>query len=47
MVMENPKCNRVLLKLSGEGLMGKKLGEIAEIQVPAGIIHFEILEIGL
>ena len=29
----------------GEGLMGKKLGEIAEIQVPAGIIHFEILEI--
>jgi transcription elongation factor GreA len=31
----------------GEGLMGKKLGEIAEIQVPAGIIHFEILEIGL
>ena len=24
MVMENPKYNRVLLKLSGEGLMGKR-----------------------
>ena len=31
----------------GKGLMGKVVGEIAEIQVPAGIIHFEILEIGL
>ncbi len=29
----------------GKGLLGKKVGEIAEISVPAGIIKFEILEI--
>ncbi len=28
-----------------KGLLGKNLGEIAEIQVPAGIVSFEILEI--
>ena len=27
------------------GLMGKKVGEIADVKVPAGIIQFEILEI--
>lgn len=31
----------------GKGLMGKKIGEVAEIQVPAGIIHFEVLDVGL
>ncbi len=31
----------------GEGLMGKKIGEIAEISVPAGVIQFEILEVSL
>ncbi len=29
----------------GKALMGSKLGEIVEAQVPAGIIKFEILEI--
>lgn len=29
----------------GKGLIGKKVGEIAEIQVPDGISKFEILEI--
>lgn len=29
----------------GKGLLGKKVGEIAEIQVPNGIMTFEILEI--
>lgn len=29
----------------GKGLMGKKVGETAEVVVPAGIIPFEILEI--
>ena len=29
----------------GKGLLGKKLGDIAEIQVPNGIMKFEILEI--
>ena len=31
----------------GKGLMGKKIGEIADIEVPAGTIQFEILEVGL
>lgn len=29
----------------GKGLLGKKAGESAQIQVPAGLIEFEILEI--
>jgi len=29
----------------GRGLLGKKVGEIAEIQVPNGIMKFEVLEI--
>ena len=29
----------------GQGLLGKKVGEIAEISVPAGKMKFEILEI--
>jgi transcription elongation factor GreA len=29
----------------GKGLLGKEVGEIAEIQVPNGILKFEILEI--
>jgi len=29
----------------GQGLLGKAVGEVAEIQTPGGIIKFEILEI--
>ena len=29
----------------GQGLLGKKVGEVAEIMVPAGKMYFEILEI--
>jgi len=29
----------------GEGLLGKEVGDIAEVKVPNGIIKFEILEI--
>ena len=29
----------------GKGLLGKKAGDIAQVQVPAGLIDFEILEI--
>jgi len=29
----------------GEGLLGKSVGDIAEIKVPTGIIKFEIIEI--
>ena len=30
-----------------QGLMGKKLGEIAEVKTPRGILEFEIMNIGL
>ena len=29
------------------GLMGKKVGEIAQVQVPAGLMEYEILEISI
>jgi transcription elongation factor GreA len=31
----------------GQGLLGKKCGEVAEIKVPRGTIRYEILEISL
>ena len=31
----------------GEGLMGRKVGDVVDIQVPAGVIQFEILEVSL
>lgn len=30
-----------------QGLLGKKVGDIAKIQVPSGIIEFEVLDISL
>lgn len=30
-----------------QGLLGHKVGEVVEIRVPAGLVHFEILEIGI
>ena len=30
-----------------KGLMGKRVGEVAQVQVPAGLVEFEILEISL
>ena len=29
----------------GKGLLGKKVGEVAEIKVPAGLLEFEVIEI--
>ena len=29
----------------GKGLLGKKVGDVAQVQVPAGLIDFEILDI--
>jgi transcription elongation factor GreA len=29
----------------GKGLLGKSVGDVAEVQVPAGLIPFEVLEI--
>ena len=31
----------------GKGLLGKKVGEIAEIQTPGGVMQFEIISISL
>jgi transcription elongation factor GreA len=31
----------------GQGLLGKKAGEVAEIKVPQGLLRFEIVEISL
>jgi transcription elongation factor GreA len=31
----------------GKGLLGKKVGEFAEIQVPNGLVSFEIIDISL
>jgi transcription elongation factor GreA len=49
LVAEN-EANLALKKISvdspiGKGLLGKAVGEIAEVEVPAGVIKFEILEI--
>ncbi len=30
----------------GKGLLGKSVGEVVEIKVPAGVLKFEILHIG-
>ena len=31
----------------GQGLLGKEVGDVAEIQTPAGIMEFQIVNIGL
>ena len=31
----------------GKGLLGKKVGEVAEIQTPSGIMEFEVIEISI
>ena len=43
---ENPDKGRILTTSPiGQGLLGKKVGEVAEIQVPRGTIRFKVLEI--
>jgi transcription elongation factor GreA len=49
LVAEN-EANLVEKKISvdspiGKGLLGKKVGDVAEVQIPAGKVQFEILEI--
>jgi transcription elongation factor GreA len=40
------KANKISLASPfGKGLMGKKVGEIAQINAPAGMVEFEVLEI--
>lgn len=49
LVAEN-EANLAAKKISvespiGRGLLGKSVGDVAEVQVPAGVIPFEVLEI--
>jgi transcription elongation factor GreA len=49
LVAEN-EANLALKKISvdspiGKGLLGKKVGDVAEVQIPAGKVQFEILGI--
>jgi transcription elongation factor GreA len=42
------KANRISVKSPiGSGLLGKKVGQKAEIKVPAGTVELEVLEISL
>jgi transcription elongation factor GreA len=43
---DNPDKGRILTNSPiGQGLIGRKIGETVEIQVPRGVIRFKILEI--
>jgi len=45
---ENPDKNRILTSSPiAQGLLGKKKGDLAEISVPRGVIHFKILNISM
>jgi transcription elongation factor GreA len=51
-IVAESEANLKLGKISaqspiGKGLMGKKIGETAVIQIPAGTIEFEVLDIGI
>ena len=42
------KANRISIKSPiGQGLMGKKVGDVAVVKAPAGTMEFEILDISL
>ena len=44
----NLKQNKIAVSTPiAKGLMGKKVGDVVDIQVPSGIMSFEILEISL
>jgi transcription elongation factor GreA len=43
---DNPDLNKILTSSPiAQGLIGKKKGEIAEIEAPRGVMRFQILEI--
>ncbi len=45
---ENPDKNRILTSSPiAQGLLGMKKGDLAEIQVPRGVIRFKILNIAM
>lgn len=45
---ENPDKNRILTSSPiAQGLLGKKKGEVADIQVPRGTLRFKVLDIAV
>lgn len=43
---EDPDSNKILTTSPiGQGLLGKKRGEVAEIKAPMGVIRFEVVDI--
>jgi transcription elongation factor GreA len=45
---ENPDTNRILTSSPiAQGLLGKKKGQVAEIQVPRGTLRFKIVKIAV
>lgn len=43
----NLKQNKISINTPiAKGLMGKKVGDVVEVQTPSGIVSFEIVEIG-
>lgn len=51
-IVSEPEANLKLGKISiqtpiAKGLLGKKLGDVVEIQVPSGKIEFEIIDIAI
>ncbi len=45
---DNPDKNRILTSSPiAQGLLGKKKGEVAEIQVPRGTLRFRVLDIAV
>jgi len=44
----NLKSNKISVKSPiGKGLLGKKIGEVAEVKAPAGTMEFEVLDISV
>ncbi len=44
----NLKENKIAVSTPvAQGLMGKKVGDVAEIKVPSGIMSFEIMDISI
>lgn len=42
------KANKIAINTPiAQGLLGKKVGDIAEVKVPAGVMSFEIVEISI
>jgi len=51
-IVSQEEANLKEMKISvsspiGKGLLGKEIGDVAEIQVPAGKIKLEVLDISL